>query len=189
MFLRKNKTNYYEMVKDRLGFVEFNYNFYISLKNKYIYCQVAKAGCSTIKKQLIRNELDETGHTPEARNVWAHAPYHNSLMVKPFQVGPAMFNEIIRDKKFLKFIFVRNPYTRALSGYLDKVRKGENMVNNIIPHVDTQRGCDISDIDQSSISFIEFCRALEQKKVSLNSINTGMSKPNTLALILFRMTL
>lgn len=160
-----NNHDYYTLAKQQLGSQQFNYHFNISLKNNYIYCEVSKAGCTGIKKQLIRNEFNFEGIPKQVqkRHEYPHKPIDQAVFIKPFQVGEAIFNRMMRDSRVFKFALVRNPYTRALSGYLDKILRGKEQKKNIAPHVAAQRSCTLDDFRAKDITFLEFCKALAGK--------------------------
>jgi len=87
-------------------------NFRISNRHNYIYLNNRKCGCTTIKSLLYENErfhetgmVDEVGLPPEIANT----PFENTL------------ESIVADKRYFYFSMVRNPYTRVLSGYLNKI--------------------------------------------------------------------
>jgi hypothetical protein len=94
-----------------------NYNINISLKNKYVYIENPKCACTTIKQTLIAHELGELTQKYKAT---IHGDLTNSIFVKPFQLTDVQLEEILTGDEFFKFAFVRNPYTRSLSAYLDK---------------------------------------------------------------------
>jgi hypothetical protein len=71
-------------------------------------------------------ELEGTGHRPGR----VHLNAFETPFVKPYQLPFTKFTSILNSDRFLKFAFVRNPYTRLLSCYLDKIvnnkpQKGE----------------------------------------------------------------
>ncbi|MFC0200058.1 sulfotransferase family protein [Paracoccus rhizosphaerae] len=160
----KQTMFYYQNCTQRLGPQQMNYHFSISLKNKYFFCEVAKSGCSSAKKELWRQEVLDvpmpesflnTNHNP-------HAPFHQHMLIKPFQLGRTKFNEFIRDPSVVKWAIVRNPFTRILSGYLDKVQRNEPMFDNIAHQVAKIRGVQRDAVEASSVSFEEYCQALAQ---------------------------
>ena len=55
-------------------------------------------------------------------------------------------NEVIDFERLFKFIFVRNPYTRTLSAYLDKIVRGKGVPETLT------NGCEST--------FLEFCQFL-----------------------------
>jgi len=99
---------------------DFEHSTYCSLSKKYFYGESPKTGCSTIKKVLIQAEL-------EKRIDFEHGAYIHYREFNPFlkisQVGN--LEAFFQRKDIFKFCFVRNPYTRLLSCYLDKIKKDQ----------------------------------------------------------------
>ena len=91
---------------------------HISLHNKYLYVETAKVACSTIKKMLIKAEYDGkvTPLEGEPIHFREFSPLLNARQVGDFQA-------FINRPDIFKFCFVRNPYTRLLSCYLDKIKR------------------------------------------------------------------
>jgi hypothetical protein len=95
---------------------ELDHSTYISLKNKYVFFQVSKAGSSTIKYYLQSQEVIGTGRKVINVNNTDLSPH-----VSPSQLDPVMFVDIIRSSEYKKIAFVRNPYSRLLSCYLHRI--------------------------------------------------------------------
>jgi len=153
---------YYQSCNDRLGPQQMNYQFSISLKNQYVFCEVAKSGCSAVKRALWRQEIKDIpmpkGFEDTYKNPHVAFPHH--LLIKPFQLGETRFNQAIRDPAFVKWTVVRNPFTRALSGYLDKIQRNEPQFANIQKRVAQHRKVDSGEVDRASVTFEDFCEAL-----------------------------
>jgi hypothetical protein len=96
-----------------------NYSIHISLKDKYIYVETPKAACSTMKLSLISLELGYDFPLEEQTSGYIHLRDWSPLLT-PKQV--VSFTRLLA-LPFLKFCFVRNPFTRVLSAYLDKIRR------------------------------------------------------------------
>ncbi|MBD0335929.1 MAG: sulfotransferase family 2 domain-containing protein [Cyanobacteria bacterium Co-bin13] len=95
----------------------FNLSIHISLKHRYLYVDTPKVGCSTIKLTLQRLELeDEQFARDDFEDI--HLRKFSPLLM-PIQVGP--LDAFLSRSDIFKFCFVRNPYTRVLSCYLDKI--------------------------------------------------------------------
>lgn len=99
---------------------DFGHSTYCSFHKKYFYGSSPKTGCSTIKKVLIQAEL---GHRVD----FEHPEYIHYREFNPFlkiwQVGN--LDDYFQRDDIFKFCFVRNPYTRLLSCYLDKIKNGK----------------------------------------------------------------
>ncbi len=79
-----------------------------------VYMNNAKAGCSSIKKSLWMSKSPSSFTQPHDKG---RSPFRH------------LFPKIVQDRKKLEtaqvFTMVRNPYTRVLSAYLDKVSTGK----------------------------------------------------------------
>ena len=95
----------------------FDYSINISLKHRYAFVETPKVCCSTIKLNLQRLETGLFDFT------WpGEMDIHNrdfSPLLKPSQVHD--FDKVLAAENLYTFCFVRNPYTRLLSCYLDKI--------------------------------------------------------------------
>lgn len=95
---------------------EGNYLINISPNIWYIYFEIPKVACSTIKQTLIFNE-------------WYNiSDIHNKLfspMLSPFDLDQHEFRSLIEKEKTFTFAFVRNPYSRILSAYLEKINASD----------------------------------------------------------------
>lgn len=139
----------------------FEYSINISLKYKYMYVETPKTGCSSIKTLLQRMELESpTFYRSEFEDI------HNrnfSPLLKPHQVGS--FDEFLARSDIVKFCFVRNPFTRLLSAYLDKIEQSKFQKRQILMHL----GKDASRTNEP-ISFEEFVNAVcEQPIVNMDA--------------------
>lgn len=93
-----------------------NYLINFSKKYKYIYVEVPKTGCTTIKRALQLAEFDGDD-SQLSKNIHDRRA---SPLLAPRQ-DPEAFASAWEDPEYVKFTFVRNPYTRTLSAYLDKI--------------------------------------------------------------------
>jgi hypothetical protein len=106
-------------ILDRLfsfPFAQANYLINISQRHKFIYFEIPKAACSTIKRnlQLLEVDYDEDKLSKQVHNK------KESPLQSPSDLG-SKFAEILFSRDFFIFTFIRNPFTRVLSGYLDKI--------------------------------------------------------------------
>ena len=95
----------------------FVYSCNVSLKYRYIYVETPKVACSSVKLTLQRAELKDPR--------FLHSEFEDihrrdcSPLLKPTQIGS--FKAALASGRFYRFCFVRNPFTRLLSCYLDKI--------------------------------------------------------------------
>lgn len=126
---------------------EFDYNVHISKRYQYLYTETPKAACSTIKLILQRMELDSPGlfHT----NI---EDIHNrkcSPLLMPSHFRP--FDAFVARSDIFKFCFVRNPYSRLLSAYLNKIKGNRPEKLDVLIHLNSN----YPDLEQE-ISFPAF---------------------------------
>lgn len=108
-------------------------DFHHSRKFKYIYIATRKVACSSIKQMLQTAELGSTETTNPENSVSANRFGYSQYLLnihdatKWTLVHPNNYDDIERlyENSRLSFCFVRNPYTRILSAFLDKILENE----------------------------------------------------------------
>lgn len=102
---------------------------FTSLVNKYVYAENPKVCCSTIKGRLFsleaqrapvvsRRITDIIENTPGR----LHSPEVGPLL-RMYQLPAETLKEVLESPDFFRFTFVRDPYSRVLSAYLEKMTK------------------------------------------------------------------
>ena len=113
-----------EYVKS-MGWRSVNMHTHISLVNKYVYVEVPKAGCGTMKATLGGLEAARKG--PGLVQRVQEAP-HNRInatpFVKPFQLPSDMLEDVLTSPSYRRFTVVRDPASRVLSSFLEKIQQG-----------------------------------------------------------------
>lgn len=139
----------------------FDYSINISLKYNYLFTETPKVACSTIKTILQKMEL---GNPDFFRNNFEDIHDRNfSPLLKPSQLGSLDY--FFEGNKLFKFCFSRNPYTRLLSSYIDKIKPSKSEKKYVLKSL----GKDPNQLDQD-ISFEEFVNVInKQKIISMNS--------------------
>ena len=139
-----------------VGPENFNYSLNISFKYKYMYVETPKVACSSIKSTLQRMELEDPG-------LYSHdfEDLHNrnfSPLIKAQQVGD--LDAFMKREDIFRFCFVRNPYTRLLSSYLDKIQGNRPQKVQVL----RQLGFGQDSIDMP-VSFDEFVAAVIEQPI------------------------
>lgn len=96
---------------------DFLAHTHISIKNKYVYFGVSKAANSTVKHYL--QGVEYLGTPYKVTNVHNK---HVSPLLSPYQLDKCMLNEALYGDSYNRFTLVRNPLTRVLSCYLDRLQ-------------------------------------------------------------------
>lgn len=94
--------------------IEVDYLCNIGKKYSFLYYSTPKVACTTIITTL---QILEGSEKKDINNV------HNKSKSNLFGLNDSglSYDEVFHDTKLYKFCFVRNPYTRVLSAYLDKI--------------------------------------------------------------------
>ncbi len=98
---------------------ELNAFIHISIKNKYVYVQTPKVASTTIKRKLVSKEIE--GSNISIQDVPLHPDVLKSVHVKAYQIPDTLLDEVLFGPGYVRFCFVRDPFTRVLSSYLDKI--------------------------------------------------------------------
>jgi hypothetical protein len=131
---------------------------WMTLSESMVYRVVPKCACSTIGQIMYFSDhgsfFDGDIHDArEGMHKWAQEDSHG------------LITENVRDKGTFAFTCVRNPYTRILSSFFDKIcgiqRNGQRYRGNLIPKLSQQYGINIEDdFDQIAMfrRFLLFAR-------------------------------
>lgn len=133
----------------RRGRVE--YLTHISVRHACVFVEVPKAGCSVVKRVLQHSEVRGEGIDPAA------SVHDRSLspLQAPISGGFDLDEVYGRPSPYFRFSFVRNPYTRALSCYLEKIAGEQWLREKRLP--------DLGFAPDEDVSFVEFLRRVEQQ--------------------------
>lgn len=104
--------------RPQITWMEFNQNVEIDLINRYVYFEVAKVACSTIKARLRKVVIGELPISDKIHPEVSHSPF-----VKPFQLPASDVADVLGGQGYTRFTFVREPVERAVSGYMDKIAR------------------------------------------------------------------
>ena len=143
-----------------MGWRSVNTHTHISLVNRYVYVEVPKAGCGTMKATL--GGLEAARMNPGmVQRVQQHP--HDRLratpFVKPFQLPPAMLEEVFTSDEFTRFTVVRDPAARLLSGFIEKVGQGLKQSEPIVAAVRAATGRDVAPADVDLATFLDVIAA------------------------------
>ena len=131
------------------------YAAYISHRHRYLYINNPKTGGSSLKSALVQLELK---NLESDLDYYDWQVYQNKLIIPLSTLNdlrhPTNFGSLLNNG--YRFItFVRNPYTRLLSCYRDKILKKRAEKGKILQFL----GCDPSDME-AQITFEEFAKAV-----------------------------
>lgn len=130
-----------------------NYLVHVSRRHQALFVEVPKTGCTVVKRVLQLSEFEgEESRLPRGEDIHLR---ELSPLPMPRQMGDQdrLFGA---DASYYRFSFVRNPFTRILSCYLDKIvgRQAERDIRLPQIGVDPMR----------DISFLEFLERIGQQE-------------------------
>ena len=154
------------------GAARANYLIHWSAKHGYVYVETPKVACTTVKRVLQLAELDGDA---EALPKQVHDRRASPIKRVSDDVGG--FRKHIETPETFRFCFVRNPFTRALSCYLDKFVTNEWERNRLAPGL----GLD----PKVTPTFLDFLTAIREQKNGQRDIHwatqTFLLRPGRLA--------
>jgi hypothetical protein len=139
-----------------MGWRSVNMHTHISLVNGFVYVEVPKAGCGTMKATL--GGLEAARMNPGMVQRVQENP-HNRLnatpFVKPFQLPPVMLEGVLTSGDFRRFTVVREPASRLLSGYIEKIGQGLKQSTPIVAALEASTGRVIAPADITLTEFLD----------------------------------
>eukprot|EP00183_Erythrolobus_madagascarensis_P003752 CAMPEP_0185854146 /NCGR_PEP_ID=MMETSP1354-20130828/21471_1 /TAXON_ID=708628 /ORGANISM="Erythrolobus madagascarensis, Strain CCMP3276" /LENGTH=279 /DNA_ID=CAMNT_0028555835 /DNA_START=10 /DNA_END=849 /DNA_ORIENTATION=+ len=101
---------------------------------KLVLCSLPKNACSVLRMLMLRLREEPNAHWnanssqphPSRNQIksWNDRAQNKRAHVELQSLPRQEIERIANDPAWLKVAFVRNPYTRVLSGYLEKVKRG-----------------------------------------------------------------
>lgn len=148
-----------------MGWRSVNLHTHISLVNRYVYVEVPKAGCGTMKATL--GGLEAARNNPGMVQRFQDAP-HNRLaatpFIRPFQLPDDLLEHVLTSSDYRRFTVVREPAARALSGFLEKVGQGLKQSEPIVETLRERTGRDIAPADITLEQFLDVIADLPSRK-------------------------
>lgn len=129
---------------------DLNYRVNMSRRYRFLYVETPKVACSTIKLTL---QSVEAGEPVPKENV--HNKQRSPLLSPQDDWG--LFKELLNAPTAFRFTFVRHPYTRVLSAYLEKiVESAEWKQHSVFRERRSELGLPV----EGPVSFAQFVAAL-----------------------------
>jgi hypothetical protein len=138
-------------------------------KFNLIYFQVPKVASTSLRSFLYSKMLEGTGTPERSIDLITRKPRLHGLSISfchLYHYSDAQFNAILTNPTIKKFTVVRDPYTRALSAYRDKVvnKHLTGAMEQDLKHLFGKTADD-------PISFDEFCDYLKEIHDAMRRFN------------------
>ena len=104
------------------NFSDFDYSIHIDPDRRFIYFNNPKCACTTIKASLNLSYARSRGKALSYGNIGEIHDRERNFMLSPQQVGLPAFERLLQDDEVLRIRFVREPVSRVVSAYENKVR-------------------------------------------------------------------
>jgi hypothetical protein len=146
------------------------YSTFVSLSKRYMYFEVPKAGCTSLKYMILSLEKlpKPTPFVGPHREVRREMFIHERPQIRLpslLDVADNMQREVLSSTEFLRFTCVRNPYTRLQSAWNDKIRLCAPRYGAI--YARAMRELPSGRRPDSIISFAEFVGMLSPKGIEI----------------------
>jgi len=148
-----------------IGWRSINLHTHISLVNKYAYFEVPKAGCGTMKSTL--GGLEAARFSDALVEQVQDNPHNRKLatpFVKPYQLPPSELEDVLTSRKFQRFAVVREPASRLLSGWLEKITQGLQQSEPIFEILKEQGRAPASPSEIGFADFVDVVTAMPSRQ-------------------------
>lgn len=148
-----------------MGWRSVNMHTHISLVNRYVYVEVPKAGCGTMKATL--GSLEAARNNPwmvERVQAEPHNRQNATPFVKPFQLPPDLLEDVLTGSGYRRFTVVREPAARILSGFLEKIGQGLKQSEKIVEALEATTGTTVRPEDITLEQFLDVISAQESRQ-------------------------
>lgn len=126
----------------------------VNLERKFIYCPIQKIACSSLMRWFLWTQGVEDSRIDDP---------HELVSDYQLQKLPArQAFDVLRDPSFFRFAFVRHPWARLVSAYLNLVSSRNPVSEPVLQHVHGWRGArmEIGPGNYTDITFREFLEFL-----------------------------
>ena len=129
-----------------------NYLCHWSQEHSFVFVETPKVACTTVKRVLQQAEAG--GGLIYERPGDIHNRTHSPLLSPDHDMK--VFVEAMKAEYYFRFCFVRNPFTRVLSCYLDKMVKNAFERRRLAPILGFKQ--------ENPPAFADFLRAIAEQK-------------------------
>jgi len=147
-----------------MGWRSVNMHTHISLVHHYAYVEVPKAGCGTMKATL--GGLEAARMNPGMVQRVQESPHNRfaaTPFVKPFQLPPDLLEEVLTGASYRRFTVVRDPASRLLSGYIEKIGQGLKQSIPIVEAIRSSTGRTVAPDEITLEQFLDVIGAQESR--------------------------
>ncbi|MEM1252666.1 MAG: sulfotransferase family protein [Cyanobacteria bacterium P01_H01_bin.21] len=105
------------------------HEYIVNHEYRFVYCPIPKVACSSLKRVMV--ELCSLRNTEEILrlpNDLFHTYIHHNLSLSSYIEDEAL--SFLRTTNYFKFAFVRNPWSRLVSAYLNKFVEAPSFQNH-----------------------------------------------------------
>ena len=121
-----NKAKYLRSLPTNKDFLSWpDYNYLVNHEYRFVYCPIPKVACSSFKKLILQISEPENFQNIIKSLSGVQFHIHIDHAYSLFQYKKQRVDKILAGNKYFKFAFVRNPWNRLVSAYLNKFLPAE----------------------------------------------------------------
>ncbi len=134
--------------------------YIVNHEHRFVYCPIPRVMCSNTKMAMVKiADLHEKhGHDEKDWSCKVHGNTNNCVRIEcTFKTNITGVQQILNDDRYFKFVIVRNPWSRLVSGYLSKIVNAYSSCksyNKLIRQIEAEN--DLSPDTDNSITFRQF---------------------------------
>lgn len=101
----------------------------------FLYMKTHKAACTTVLATLMTQIAHLKGDTADISMETVHNPPNTLLLTGPRGLEPDDVTSAVQDKNVFKFTVIRDPLTRTVSAWADKIKSNHKQKARLMEHL------------------------------------------------------
>ena len=137
---------------------------YLHHNRSLMWCETPKAMSTSWGRAVFGLEGRDTSQISYVRvHIWMHDTFE---YVAPTILSTRAFNHVQNFSSYRKLLFVRDPFTRLLSAYLDKVEFPKMTYHDLVTNIKQEAHCNYSQLEENCYQSYEIKKGSKFDNIS-----------------------